>query len=152
MSAQENDLTEIYRQRVLEHSRHPHNFTRPANPDREALGFNPLCGDKLKVYLEVENGRVADIGFDGTGCAISIASASMMTDAMAGQPLDEVKKMIDEVRGMLSAGAGLKHERLDDLAALEGVRNYPSRVKCATLAWSTLEAALNQTASEVTTE
>ncbi|HJP05639.1 MAG: SUF system NifU family Fe-S cluster assembly protein [Chromatiales bacterium] len=152
MIAPDQSLQEIYRHRVLEHSRNPHHFQRPRNIDHEALGFNPLCGDKLSVYLKIEDGCVADIGFDGTGCAISVASASMMTDAMAGQSLDDVKKMIGEVQDMLAEGISLDHPRLQDLAALEGVRNYPSRIKCATLAWSTLDAALNQTATQVTTE
>ncbi|MDP6437114.1 MAG: SUF system NifU family Fe-S cluster assembly protein [Gammaproteobacteria bacterium] len=152
MSTQEQDLQDIYRHRVLEHSRDPHNFHRPADANREALGFNPLCGDKLNVYLKIEDDHVTDIGFDGTGCAISVASASMMTDTIAGQSLDDAKKMIHEIQDMLAEGGSLENPRLKDLAALEGVRNYPSRIKCATLAWSTLDAALNQTASEVTTE
>lgn len=152
MSTPDQSLLEMYRYRVLEHSRDPHNFRRPRYADREALGFNPLCGDKLGVYLKIENNCVADIGFDGVGCAISVASASMMTDAMSGQSLDDAKTMIQEIQEMLIQGSSLEHPRLQGLAALEGVRNYPSRIKCATLAWSTLAAALSQTAAQVTTE
>ena len=148
----EQELREIYRRRVLEHSRQPHHFGRPSGTNREALGFNPLCGDKLSVYAELEDGRIADIGFDGSGCAISMASASMMTDALLGRRIEDADRMVAAVSAMLSAGAPLQEESLAELSALEGVRDYPSRIKCATLAWNTLTAALHQTADQVSTE
>jgi len=152
MTDNSNNLREVYRQRVLQHNREPHHFCRPERTDREALGFNPLCGDKLSVHMQVDADRVTDIGFEGTGCAISVASASMMTDAALGQPVEEVQKMISEVQTMFSDGVPMQNIRLNELAALEGVRLYPSRIKCATLAWNTLDAALNQTSAQVSTE
>jgi nitrogen fixation NifU-like protein len=152
MTDASNNLREVYRHRVLEHSRDPHHFCAAENADREALGFNPLCGDKLTVHLNIEAERVTDIGFEGSGCAISVASASMMTDAVLGQLLEETKKMINEVHAMFSDGTPLQNIRLNELSALEGVRLYPSRVKCATLAWTTLDAALNQSSAQVSTE
>jgi nitrogen fixation NifU-like protein len=152
MTKVSNKLREIYRGRVLQHSREPHNFRHAENADREALGFNPLCGDKLTVHMKIGDNRVTDIGFEGSGCAISVASASMMTDAIMGQPVEEATKMIHEVQDMFGNGSTLKNIRLNELAALEGVRLYPSRIKCAMLAWTTLEAALNQTSRQVSTE
>lgn len=146
------DLQTIYRETVLEHSRHPHNYQQLQNANRKALGFNPLCGDKLTVYIDVQQDQVNNLSFEGSGCAISIASASMMTDALKGRSVTEAEKMIKQVRDMLGTDDGDTDDRLADIRALEGVRSYPSRIKCATLAWETLEAALHGNTDEVSTE
>ena len=152
MNAVDNDLQEIYRQRVLEHSRNPHNCCHPERADREAQGFNPLCGDKVTVYLQVDSDHLSNVCFEGTGCAISIASASMMTDALQGQSLDRAAALIDEVGRMFSGDASLANAALGDLDALAGVRRYPSRIKCATLPWNTAAAALQGNEQQITTE
>jgi len=139
---------DIYRQRVLDHSRAPHNRRRPDDANREVTGHNPLCGDKLTVYLRM----VGDAAFEGCGCAISIASASMMTDALRGATQAEARELINGVNGMFASGALPDDPRLEALQALESVREYPSRVKCATLAWTAAEAALNDSDSRVSTE
>lgn len=147
-----NELQNIYRETVLEHSRHPHNRGVLQNTGHEALGFNPLCGDKLNIYVQLEQDHINAIRFEGTGCAISIASASMMTDALDGCSLQEAGQRIDAVQAMLLEGNRTLEPELEELHALEGVRNYPSRVKCATLAWSAAEAALQGDATEISTE
>jgi len=145
-------LQDMYRQRVLDHSRTPHNQRRPGDANREVTGFNPLCGDKLTIYLNVVDGIVSDAAFDGSGCAISVASASMMTDALQGLPAEAALELVAEVGRMFSSDSEPDNPRLDDVRALQGVRDYPSRVKCATLAWNTAEAALQNSTGQVTTE
>ena len=146
------DLQSVYRERVLTHSREPHNFRRPECCDREATGFNPLCGDKVTVFLTIENDIVTDASFEGSGCAISIASASMMTDALTGCSLAEAQALLQNAASLFTDEASSDDARLDDLKALEGVKQYPSRIKCATLSWNTLEAALRGDNQQVTTE
>ena len=147
-----SDLQDIYRQRVIAHSREPRNQRRPADASREALGFNQLCGDKLTVYLTFEGDTVRDVAFEGTGCAISIASASMMTEALRGVSRDQALQLIEEFGAIFTADSEPEGERLDEAQALAGVRDYPSRIKCATLAWSTAAAALRGEAGQVSTE
>lgn len=147
-----NELQEVYRKRVLDHSRQPHNRQRLENADRTATGFNPLCGDKISVYLSLQDDAIESATFDGTGCAICTASASMMTDVLIGRSLPEASEMVASVQAMFNNEAELEHESLTELSALEGVRNYPSRVKCALLAWTTAQAALNDSKDQVTTE
>ena len=151
MNAASDELQDVYRRRVLQHSREPHNRHYVENADATATGFNPLCGDKISVYLELADESIKTAAFDGTGCAICIASASMMTDALTGQSISEGRVMVDAVRAMFENKAELKHSALNHLDALEGVKNYPSRVKCALLAWTTVEAALNNNTEQVTT-
>lgn len=146
------DLQDIYRRTVLEHSRHPHNFGRPDEFDQEATGFNPLCGDRLSVYLQTGAGDMLHAAFEGTGCAICIASASMMTDALQGQPVARARQLIRAVHAMFSDSSCANDEVPADMQALAGVRNYPSRIKCATLAWTTLDAALSGNTQQVSTE
>jgi nitrogen fixation NifU-like protein len=146
------DLQNIYRETVLEHSRNPHNRRPLTNPSREALGFNPLCGDKLRVYLNLTADQVDEVSFEGTGCAISIASASMMTDALSGCSTHEAADRINQVSAMLSEDDIELVPELAELHALEGVRNYPSRIKCATLAWTAAQAALQNDGAEISTE
>ncbi len=146
------ELQEVYRKRVLEHSRHPHNFGRPENTNRQAQGFNPLCGDKVTVFLRVENETIRALGFEGTGCAISIASASMMTDALSDLPVSQAAERVQQFHKMFDSDDVTVAEDTDEIQALAGVRKYPSRIKCATLAWSALETALNERENEVSTE
>jgi nitrogen fixation NifU-like protein len=152
MNQTDDELQEVYRRRVLDHSREPHNRRRLADADCTATGFNPLCGDKISVYLKLHNDNIETAAFDGAGCAICIASASMMTDALTGQSRADGKDMIEDVQSMFANTAELENEALEDIRALEGVKNYPSRVKCALLAWSTAEAALDNDTQQVTTE
>ena len=149
------ELQEMYRRTVLEHSRHPRNFRRLDAPDRMAEGFNPLCGDKITVYLDLGQESIQAITFEGTGCAISLASASMMMDAIQGRPLLEAGEMAQRAQDMFRNDAeSAVQSDIEELQALGGVRAYPSRIKCATLAWKTLQAALNGAigASQVSTE
>jgi len=149
------ELQEMYRRTVLEHSRHPRNFRRLDAPDRIAEGFNPLCGDKITVYLDLGEKSIQAITFEGTGCAISLASASMMMEAIQGRPLSEAGEMAQRAQDMFQNNAESAAQiDIEELQALGGVRAYPSRIKCATLAWKTLQAALNDAtgAAQVSTE
>jgi len=152
MNAATNELQEIYRQRVLDHSKHPHNFRQLPTPTHEALGFNPLCGDKLKIYLQMNDDHISDVAFEGTGCAISVASASMMTEAIRGQSVAAASKLIGAAQHIFSTGMPADNKALDEVEALAGVSQYPSRIKCASLAWSTAEAALSGKTNQVSTE
>ena len=149
------ELQEMYRRTVLEHSRHPRNFRRLDAPNRIAEGFNPLCGDKITVYLDLGEKSIQAITFEGTGCAISLASASMMMEAIQGRPLSEAGEMAQRAQDMFQNNAESAAQiDIEELQALGGVRAYPSRIKCATLAWKTLQAALNDAtgAAQVSTE
>lgn len=147
-------LMDIYRQRVLDHSREPHNQRALADADRQVTGFNPLCGDKLTVFVSFDDDVIRDIAFEGAGCAISVASASMMTDALQGLPKSHAGRLIDALNTLFSDGTVPQDPRLQDTLALENIRAYPSRIKCATLAWTAAGAALADGAegTEVTTE
>ena len=148
------DLREIYQEVILDHYRKPRNFQALDEATREARGHNPLCGDRISVYLVVEDGRVADVSFQGAGCAISTASASLMTEAVKGKTLDEVHDLFHHVHEMMTGPEDrVEAEDLGKLEALSGVRQIPIRVKCATLAWHTLKSALGEDGGEpVTTE
>jgi nitrogen fixation NifU-like protein len=150
-----SDLRELYQEVILDHSKQPRNFRRPGNTNREARGDNPLCGDKVTVFLTIEDGKVADVGFQGRGCAISMASASLMTDIIKGKTEAEARALFerfhDEMTGK-SACHGAAAGELDKLTVLSGVRDYPMRVKCATLSWHTLMAALDKRQQGVSTE
>jgi nitrogen fixation protein NifU and related proteins len=149
-----SDLRELYQEVILDHSRQPRNFRRPDHANREAKGDNPLCGDKVAVFLTIEDGKVVDVGFQGRGCAISMASASLMTEIVKGKSEAEARALFesfhDEMTGK-SACHGAAAGELDKLTVLSGVREYPMRVKCATLSWHTLMAALDK-AQTVSTE
>jgi nitrogen fixation NifU-like protein len=140
------DLRDLYQEEILDHYKKPRNFRLIEQADRQADGFNPLCGDKLSVYLRIENGRVKDAAFQGTGCAISTASASMMTENLKGKTVDEANSVIRSFRMMLAGHSGSQPDpgSLGDLAIFLGVRDYPVRVKCALLAWDAMNAALNE--------
>ena len=142
-----SDLRELYQEVILDHSRQPRNFRRPPGANREARGDNPLCGDKVTVFLTIEDGRVKDVGFEGRGCAISMASASLMTEVLKGKTLAEAAQLFKAFHAEVTGGETpatpeALEEDLDRLAPLEGVKAYPARVKCATLAWHAFEAAL----------
>jgi nitrogen fixation NifU-like protein len=149
-----DDLQELYRQVILDHNRNPRNFGELADATRVVAGVNPLCGDKMTLYVKVADGRIQDIRFQGTGCAISVASSSLMTERVKGAPVNVALELFDKIHAMLTAPKEVElAEDLDKLAALGGVREYPSRVKCASLGWHALKSAVaDETASNVTTE
>jgi nitrogen fixation NifU-like protein len=146
------DLKDLYRDIIVDHNRQPRNFGRIDHPDAQADGHNPLCGDKLTVYLTLAGDRIADVKFDGSGCAISVASASLLTEAVKGKTIAESEELFSEVHDVLTHhDAPVRLESLGKLAALTGVRDFPARVKCATLCWHTLDAALQAHAKQVAT-
>ena len=146
-----SELRELYQQVILDHNRKPRNFRALEGANRTARGDNPLCGDRITLYLNVEGGVIKDAAFQGSGCAISRAAASMMTESVIGKPEGEAQALFDRVHGLLTGknggGAGL-----GKLAVFGGVSEFPSRVKCVTLAWHTLQAALAGVAEPVSTE
>jgi nitrogen fixation NifU-like protein len=139
-----SDLSELYQEVILDHNRRPRNFGTMDGATQSANGHNPLCGDKLKVYLKVDADRIEDVKFEGSGCAISKASASLMTDAIKGHTVAEVDALFDRVHRMLTTPTDqdVDISEVGKLAVLSGVREFPVRVKCASLAWHTLKAAL----------
>ena len=146
------DLRELYQEVILDHSKAPRNFGHPAATNRVALGNNPLCGDRLSIFLTFEDGVVIDAAFQGQGCAISVASASLMTEAVRGKTEADVRDLFERFhRLMTEDDADAEIANLDKLAVFAGVREFPVRVKCATLAWHTLVAALDGQA-KVSTE
>ncbi|HET7175814.1 MAG TPA: SUF system NifU family Fe-S cluster assembly protein [Gammaproteobacteria bacterium] len=137
------DLKDLYRDVIVDHNRSPRNFRKIGGADRMQEGFNPLCGDKLTVYLKLDGEKISDLSFEGSGCAISVASASLMTERLKGKTRAEALKLFDEMHELLtSSAAAADTDSLGKLAALSGVRDYPSRVKCASLCWHTLKRAL----------
>jgi nitrogen fixation protein NifU and related proteins len=134
------DIQDLYQEVILDHNRRPRNF-RAIEGARRAEGFNPLCGDRLTVYLRLEDDVIADVGFQGSGCAISKASASLMTESVRGRTLAEAAALLERVQQMITGPADAPIGDVGKLAVLAGVRQFPVRVKCATLAWHTLRAA-----------
>jgi len=145
------DLRELYQEQILDHCKRPRNHRSVAEPSHVAEGHNPLCGDRVKVALVVVGDRIADIGFEGQGCAISVASASMMTEALSGATLVEADRTFQAFHALV-AGDVPPTEPLGKLVVFAGVREFPVRVKCATLAWHTLRAALAGAARAASTE
>ncbi|HET6842349.1 MAG TPA: SUF system NifU family Fe-S cluster assembly protein [Candidatus Angelobacter sp.] len=145
------DLRDLYQEVILEHSKRPRNFRVPQGANRKAEGYNPLCGDHFTVYLDVENGAIRDIGFEGEGCAISKASASMMTQILKGKTTAEAGAMFEKFHALVTGKNGVPEE-LGKLAVFAGVSEFPVRVKCASLAWHALHAALEGTQEAVSTE
>ena len=139
------DLRELYQEVILDHGKKPRNFGKLEKADHCADGHNPLCGDKLTVYLKIKDGVVDDASFEGSGCAISTASASMMTQFVKGKTVDEVKNLFECFRSIVMGKTELSDElcRVGKLAVFAGVSEFPVRVKCATLAWHTLTAAID---------
>ncbi|MCH9671120.1 MAG: SUF system NifU family Fe-S cluster assembly protein [Gammaproteobacteria bacterium] len=140
-----NELRELYEEVILDHNRNPRNYPKkPDHCNHTAHGFNPLCGDQVQVHLYVDNGKVVDVGFEGDGCAISTASASMMTEAIKGRDIAEVQELFGTIHTLLTdSSSEVDEDALGKLAVMIGVREFPMRVKCATLAWHTMQAALN---------
>jgi nitrogen fixation protein NifU and related proteins len=145
-----SDLRDLYQEVILDHNRRPRNFGPLPAANRRAEGHNPLCGDRVTVYLDVEEGRIRDVSFEGAGCAISTASASLMTEALKGLSVEAARGLFHGFHELVTQGD--EGEDLGKLAVFTGVREYPMRVKCATLAWHTLMAALDAKDQPVTTE
>ena len=152
------NLKELYQEIILEHGKNPRNLGKTENFNKDAKGNNPLCGDNVHVYLKLNDQRkVEDISFEGSGCAISMASASIMTDLIKGKSDNEAKEIIEDFLGMIKENPELKNNILkeDDktkLMCLSGVKQYPMRVKCATLSWHTLTSAMDDKKEEINTE
>jgi len=152
------NLKELYQEIILDHGKNPRNLRKTDNFNKDAKGHNPLCGDKVHVYLKLnENKKVEDISFEGQGCAISMASASIMTDLVKGKEENEVKEIVSDFLKMIKEKDEIKTNLLKDdektkLMCLSGVKQYPMRVKCATLSWHTLTSAIDRSQNEINTE
>jgi nitrogen fixation NifU-like protein len=147
------DLKDLYRDVIVDHNRRPRNFGKLEPADAHADGYNPLCGDRLTMYVNFDGQHIREARFEGSGCAISVASASLLTEAVKGKSRQEVKTLFDDVHTLLTKhDASVDLGRLGKLAALSGVREFPARVKCASLCWHTLNAALDSSAEPVSTE
>lgn len=147
------DLKQLYQDVIVDHNRSPRNFGKLDNADRLLEGYNPLCGDRLTLYVKLKDNTISDVRFDGAGCAISVASASLMTEAVKGKTLDEATKIFNDFHHLLTADdAAPDLDRFGKLAALAGVRDYPSRIKCASLCWHTLHAIIDGEQKAVSTE
>ena len=152
------NLKELYQEIILDHGKNPRNLRKTENFNKDAKGNNPLCGDNVHVYLKLnENKKVEDISFEGSGCAISMASASIMTDLVRGKEEVEVKEIVEDFLGMIKENPDLKSDKLKEdektkLMCLSGVKQYPMRVKCATLSWHTLVSAIDNKQKEINTE
>jgi nitrogen fixation NifU-like protein len=145
------NLRALYEEVILDHNRHPRNYPRrPPGASHHAHGYNALCGDEFTVHLKIENDHIVDVGFEGAGCAISTASASLMTEAVKGRTVEEAMSLFNEIRKLMTASGEVAN--VGKLAVLEGVKEYPMRIKCATLAWHTLKAALENRTETVSTE
>lgn len=149
-----SDLRDLYQEVVIDHSKRPRNFRKMEDANRTAEGFNPLCGDRISLYLKIENGRVADVAFQGSGCAISTASASIMTEVLMEKSVTEAEKIFQVFHRLVTGelAPGESAQDLGKLAVFEKVSDYPARVKCASLAWHTLNSALRDGSKTVTTE
>jgi nitrogen fixation protein NifU and related proteins len=145
------DLQDLYQEVILDHNRRPRNF-RPIENGRKAEGYNPLCGDRLTVYLRVEDGRIQDVSFEGTGCAISKAAASLMTDSVKGKTLAEAEELFTRFHEMITRPPDAAVEDMGKLSVFAGVRQFPVRVKCASLPWHTLHSAIAAHDEVVSTE
>jgi nitrogen fixation NifU-like protein len=150
--AMPSDLRELYQEVILDHSKSPRNFRFPENATGTAVGDNPLCGDNLTIKVVVEGDKIVDIGFQGSGCAISQAAASTMTEAVKGLDKAAVTKIFENYHDVLLGKASIDEDLLGKLAVFAGVAEFPMRVKCATLAWHTMQHALNDSDEVVTTE
>jgi len=147
------DLKDLYRDVIVDHNRNPRNFGKLDPADAHADGHNPLCGDRLTIYANLDGDRLKDVKFEGNGCAISVASASLLTEAVKGKTRSEVHSLFESIHTLLTQhDASVDIAQLGKLAALSGVREFPARVKCASLCWHTLNAALERSAAAVSTE
>ncbi len=146
-----SDLTELYQQMILDHSKSPRNFRSIQDATSQVEGYNPLCGDKLTLYLKLDGETIVDAAFEGSGCAISTASASLLTQSIKGKPASEASDLVNKVIDLLT-GKGEEVEAAPKLMVLSGVKQFPSRVKCAALCWHSLEQALTGESRRVSTE
>ncbi|MEO7189821.1 MAG: Fe-S cluster assembly sulfur transfer protein SufU [Vicinamibacterales bacterium] len=142
-----SDLSDLYQEVILDHNRRPRNFGPLPEANRDAFGHNPLCGDQVRVFVQLEDDVVREIRFEGSGCAISKASASLMTDAVKGRRVADVMALVDDFQAMVTTplDKDIDPEALGKLSVLAGVREFPVRIKCASLAWHTLKAAISKT-------
>ena len=148
-----SELSDLYQEVILDHNRRPRNFRTIDGASRQQEGYNPLCGDRLTVYVTLEGDRIADVAFQGSGCAISKASASLMTESLKGKTVAEARALFEKFHAMVTSSPDTEAEDLGKLSVLSGVREYPTRIKCASLAWHTLKAAVSGEAeAPVTTE
>ena len=149
-----SDLRELYQELIVDHSKRPRNFGELEDSSHEASGYNPLCGDKIKLFLKIEDGVIREVKFIGAGCAISTASASLMTETLKGRTLAQAEVLFETFHFMLTSpkDMGSAHEGLGKLAVFSGVNEYPARVKCATLAWHTLKNAIEGRGDSAHTE
>jgi nitrogen fixation NifU-like protein len=147
-----SELRELYQEQILEHSKTPRNFRELQNANHKAEGYNPLCGDHFTIYLDLEGDKIHDVTFQGSGCAISKASASMMTQSLKGKSREEAAKIFENFHNLVTGHADGDKESLGKLAVFAGVSEFPVRVKCATLAWHTLQAALEGKQEKISTE
>lgn len=150
----DNELRELYQQVILDHNKSPRNFKILEHANHSAEGYNPLCGDRIDIYVELENGIVKDIGFQGSGCAISKASASLMSSIVKGKTKEEAEELFNKFHNLITGKFDEDRdiEGLGKLAVFSGVREFPARVKCASLAWHTMISALNDEQKLVSTE
>jgi nitrogen fixation NifU-like protein len=146
-----DDLQDLYQEVILDHNKRPRNF-RPLEGGRKAEGYNPLCGDRFTVFLQIDNDTITDVSFQGSGCAISKASASLMTESVKGKSIDEAKATFDQFQKMITGPVDAPADHLGKLMVLAGVRQFPVRVKCASLAWHTLKSAVDARDEVVSTE
>jgi nitrogen fixation protein NifU and related proteins len=147
-----SSLRDLYQEVILDHSRSPRNFRQIPSANHQAEGFNPLCGDRITVFLTLRNGRVEDVSFQGSGCAISTASASMMTEKLKGKTPEEARAIFDSFHALLTGKADSSGADLGKLTVFSGVSEFPIRIKCATLAWHALKAAMEGASHTVSTE
>ena len=147
-----SDLSDLYQEVILDHNRRPRNFRVLENATHQAEGYNPLCGDRLSLFLALDGDVITDVGFQGSGCAISKASASLMTDRLKGSSVAEARALFGRFHTMVTTPPDVEVEDLGKLSALAGVREFPVRIKCASLAWHTLKAALSDSHQPVKTE
>jgi nitrogen fixation NifU-like protein len=139
-----SDLNELYQEVILDHNRRPRNYRRLEGASHHAEGYNPLCGDRVTVFVQIDGDRISDVAFEGSGCAISKASASLMTDRIKGTTVAEARDLFDRFHRMVTTPPDQEVEEMGKLSALAGVREFPVRVKCASLAWHTLKAAMDR--------
>ena len=148
-----SELNDLYQEVILDHNRRPHNFRVIESPSAKQEGYNPLCGDRLTLYLTLDGDRIADVAFQGSGCAISKASASLMTDALKGRTVAEARDLFERFHDMITSNPDTPPADLGKLSVLAGVREFPTRVKCASLAWHTMKAAVaHESDAPVSTE
>ena len=147
-----SELSDLYQEVILDHSRHPHNYRAMTGATRQAEGYNPLCGDQLTLYVKMDGDKIQDISFEGHGCAISKSSASVMTDSVKGKTKAEAAALFEKFRTLVTDPGATPLEETDKLAVFSGVSEFPTRVKCAILSWHTLRSVLENKAGKTTTE